>query len=216
MTKAKRRAPDPEWVLMYRKGMSSPKIAAVTLAPESTVRYHLHLAVQAEPGLRDEHRKALGPVTRTTSAGRRNLEDTVAFYQRERRLPASGKDARERALASWLHMLRQQAAAGTLSPVYREGLAAVPGWDTVTSRSAENAARWERRMAELVAYLAAGNDWPRHKDFEAEHERVLGVWVHVQRISRRDGTLTAVREAQLNEFLPGWREGRGHRGDRRR
>ncbi|MEQ4519298.1 helicase associated domain-containing protein [Pseudarthrobacter sp. B907] len=217
MTKAKRRAPDPEWVQMYRMGIPSPKIAAGAGAAESSVRYHLHLAGQAEPGLREAHKKALGAVTRITSAGLRNLNATIAFYQAEGRLPTTGgKTARERALGSWLHTRRQNAAAGTLSPVYREGLAVIPGWDSVTTRSADNAARWDRRRAELVEYLTAGNDWPRHKDFATEQERVLGVWVHVQRISRRQGTLIPEREAQLNASLPGWRDGRARSGGRRR
>ncbi|MGM9474215.1 hypothetical protein ACS5PJ_19680 [Pseudarthrobacter sp. YS3] len=58
MTTAKRRAPDPEWVLMYRQGIPSPKIAAGAGAAASTVRYHLHLAIQVDPGLRDEHKAA--------------------------------------------------------------------------------------------------------------------------------------------------------------
>lgn len=217
MTKVRRRAPDPEWVQMYRMGIPTPKIAAGAGAAESTVRYHLHLAATAEPGLREEHKEALGAVTRITSAGTRNLNDTIAFYQAEGRLPTTGgKTARERALGSWLHHLRKNAAAGTLSPVYREGLAHIPGWNAVLNRKAEQAARWHRRQAELVEYLTAGNDWPRHKNFATEQERVLGVWVHVQRISRREGTLTPGREAQLNASLPGWREGRASKGGRPR
>jgi hypothetical protein len=45
---------------MYRAGIPSPKIAINKGMAESTVRYHLHLAVQAEPQLRIEHKAALG------------------------------------------------------------------------------------------------------------------------------------------------------------
>lgn len=216
MTHAKRSAPDPEWVQMYRQGIPSPKIAAGAGAAESTVRYHLHLAVQADPDLRHQHKAALGAVTRKTSAGQRNLNDVIAFYEAEDRLPTTGgKTPRERALGAWLHRLRQAAAADTLSPTYREGLSVIPGWEVPSSQKADNEARWHRRLAELKEYLAAGNDWPRHQKCEDEQERVLGVWLHVQRISHRDGALTAEREEQLSTVVPGWREGRARSGGRR-
>jgi hypothetical protein len=202
MTNTKRRAPDLEWVQMYRQGIPSPKIAAGAGAAESTVRYHLHLAAQADPGLWDEHKAAVGAVTRNSAAGQRNLTDVVAFYEAEGRLPTTGgKTARERALGVWLHRRRNDAAAGTLSPAYRETLDVIPGWDVASTRKADDQARWGRRLAELLEYRAAGNDWPRHKKPESEQERALGVWVHVQRISRREGTLTPDRDEQLDTVV---------------
>ncbi|PTT70188.1 helicase associated domain-containing protein [Arthrobacter sp. HMWF013] len=216
MTAPRRRAPDPELVQMYRQGVPAPKIAAAKGMAESTVRYHLHLAAQTEPGLRDEHQAALGKAIRNTAAGMRNLNDTIAFFEAEGRLPTTGgKSARERSLGSWLHARRQAAEAGTLSPLYREGLAAIPGWDTQSSRTEVNAARWDQRLAELSDYRAAGHDWPRHKGPATEQERVLGVWLHVQRISLREGKLTPDREGRLDGQLPGWREGRARSGGRR-
>jgi hypothetical protein len=35
-----RRAPDPEWVLMYRRGLSRSRIADLVRAPARTVAYH--------------------------------------------------------------------------------------------------------------------------------------------------------------------------------
>jgi hypothetical protein len=118
-------------------------------------------------------------------------------------------------LGVWLHRRRQDAAAGTLSPAY-VALNVIPAWEVVRTLKADNEARWNGRLAELEKYLATGSDWPRHKGFATEEERVLGVWLHVQRISRREGTLTQAREAQMNEQLPGWREGRSRSGGRRR
>lgn len=216
MTIARRRAPDPELVQMYRQGIPSPKIAAAKGMAESTVRYHLHIAVQAEPALRDEHKAVLVKVPPNSPAGIRNLNDTVAFYRSQGRLPTTGgKTARERALGSWLHSRRAAAAAGTLSPVYRDGLAVIPGWETQPTRTGTNAARWDQRLAELTDYRVAGNDWPRHKGPATEQERVLGVWLHVQRISLRERKLAPDREALLNAQLPGWREGRARNGGRR-
>jgi Helicase associated domain len=195
---------------MYRQGIPSPKIAAVAGAAASTVRFHLQRAVQEDAGLRADHKAARVTITRETSAAQRNLDDVITFHRAEGRLPTTGgKTPRERALGVWLHRRRQDAAADTLSPAYREALRAIPGWDVATSQKADNEARWARRLTELVKYLAAGNDWPRHKGFTTEEERVLGVWLHVQRISRREGKLTPDREARLVSVVPGWRAGRG-------
>lgn len=200
---------------MYRQGIPSPKIAAITGIAESTVRYHLGVAFKAEPGLRDAHKTALGVVTRP-SAGLRNLNDVVAFFTAEGRLPTTGgKTARERALGAWLHRQRQLSAAGAISPTCREGLSVVPDWDTGPSYQDLHEARWEQRVQELVDYRNAGNEWPRHQKTDDVHERTLGIWLHGQRITHRNGTLTSGRKKKLNELLPGWREGRGHRGGRR-
>jgi hypothetical protein len=209
MTKRRRAAPDPEWVQMYRQGIPSPKIAAYSGAAESTVRYHLHVAAREDPGLRDAHKTAVGRSIRRTSAGLRNLNDTVAFYETEGRFPTTGgKTARERSLGVWLHRRRQDAAAGTLLPAYREILDTLPGWRQLSTRQVDNDARWTQRLGELEDYLSAGHGWPRHKATDTEQERVLGVWLHVQRICRRQKTLSALRVAQLDAVAPGWIAGR--------
>jgi len=55
---------------------------------------------------------------------------------------------------------------------------------------------------------AAGNDWPRHKRTDTEEERLLGMWLHIQRMKYRRNELAHDKEAQLNMLLPGWRDGR--------
>lgn len=213
MGQIKRRAPYPEWVLMYQKGIPAAKIAAVTQVAESVVRYHIAIAAKQDPGLRGEHHAALPPIpAEVTEAGQRNLEDILAFYAAEGRLPVNGRTARESTLAGWLTRRREQAAAGSLSPAYAQGLDRIPGWrDQPTKRDAD-AARWKQRLAEVTAYLAAGNDWPRHNKTEDHEERVLGVWLHTQRMDYRAGKLTPAKETRLNEVIPGWRQGRQRRG----
>lgn len=202
---------------MYRQGIPSPKIAAGAGVAESTVRHHVHIAAQADPGLRIAHKAAAGRVTRNSPAGQQNLNDTIAFYTTEGRLPTTGgRTLRERALGVWLHRRRQETAAGTLSPAYREGLSVIPGWEMASTRKADDEARWGRRLAELTRYREA-RDWPRHKNPDSEAERVLGVWLHVQRISRRQGSMGPDRETKLDELHPGWRDGRARsRGRPRR
>lgn len=212
MTQTKRTAPDPEWVLMYRHGIAASKIAADHGVAESTVRYHLAIAARLDPRIKAEHQAALPvPPQRLTAAGQRNLEDIIAFFNAEGRLPTR-RSAREKTLAAWLHHRRQEAAHGTLSPVYAEALNVIPGWSSPSTKQANDKARWKQRLAEVSAYRAAGHDWPRHNKTSNQTERVLGVWLHTQRIDYRAGKLTAAKETQLNEVLPGWRQGRARRG----
>lgn len=207
MTEMKRSAPNSEWVQMYRQGIPSTKIAAEVGVAESTVRYHLHIAAQGEPSIRDEHKAAANAVIRNSPAGIRNMHDIIAIYNAEGRLPG-GASARDRALAVWLHRRRQDAAQRSLSPIYREGLSLIPGWDKPSTRKAKDEARWHRRLAEVTQYLDDGNDWPRHTKTATEEERVLGVWLHIQRIKYRNDELDQNKEARLNAVLPGWRRGR--------
>jgi hypothetical protein len=94
-----------------------------------------------------------------------------------------------------------------LSPAYAEALANLPGWDQSARARAEEA-RWRLRLSQLTAYVEAGNDWPRHKDTDSEQERVLGVWLHIQRYKRRRRELDPVKAELLDRTAPGWREGR--------
>lgn len=209
----KRTAPDPEFVLMYRKGISSSKIAAMEGVAESTVRYHLQIASRAEPSLRDEHKAALpAAVRRPQDKGLRNLADVIAFHESEGMLPvAHGKTSRERALGTWLMRRRREAAQGRLSPLYYEALAVFPGWDKTSTRKADDEVRWQQRLEELRVLRAGGGDWPRHQKTDDPSERTLGVWLHGQRIDYRAGKLARTKERKLNKALPGWKEGRGHR-----
>ena len=194
---------------MYRKGLRASKIASVTGVAQSVIRYHLAIAVRQDPGLRDEHQAALPPPPpRVTEAGRRTLGDILAFYETEGRLPVAGRSPRESTLAEWLTRRRKEAAAGTLSPVYATALDTIPSWREQPTKREADATRWQRRLAEVAAYLAAGNDLPRHNKTDDQEERTLGVWLHTQRIDFRAGKLTAAKEKQLNEVIPAWRQGR--------
>lgn len=88
-------------------------------------RYHLHIAAQAEPSVRDKHRAAAGAPVQPSDARLRDMENVIA-----------------------------------LSPIYTEGLKAIPGWDQQPGRKANDEARWHQRLAEPKDYMAAGNDWP--------------------------------------------------------
>ena len=158
------------------------------------------------------HRAAATPVPkRVTGPGQRNLQQVMAFHEAEGRLPVSGRSRQESTLAEWLTRRRKDAADGPLSPAYAEALDAIPGWREHTAKRAADAVRWKQRLEEVAAWLAAGNDWPRHQKTEDQEERTLGVWLHTQRIDARAGKLTPAKEKQLNEAIPGWRQGRQRR-----
>lgn len=210
MHEQNRTAPHPEWVQMYRQGLTTARIAAIAGAAQSTVRYHMAIAAATEPSIRDEHHKAChhAPVTRVTPEGLQNLNDTVALYTSEGRLPSTkSPSARERALAMWLTRRRQDHDQGTLSPTYSNGLQEIPGWEQRT-RTDKDAKRWNQRLQELTGYMAASNGWPRHKKTDTEEERVLGMWLHIQRMKCRRNELDQDKETRLNTLLPGWRDGR--------
>jgi hypothetical protein len=50
-----RRAPDAEWVLMYRLGLSRKRIAELVRIHPAVVGYHLVIARRQDPGLEAEH-----------------------------------------------------------------------------------------------------------------------------------------------------------------
>lgn len=132
MAGVKRSAPYPEWVQMYRQGLTAGRIAALCGAAQTTVRYHLQIAARAEPSLRDDHRAAAPtPARRLEIRSRQNLHDVLALYRAEQRLPRSkASSRRERTLYTWLVRRRQEFGNGTLSPTLKEALDEIGGWDT--------------------------------------------------------------------------------------
>jgi hypothetical protein len=194
---------------MYRGGLTRSQIAALTRAPAATIGYHLSVARGADPGLQAAHEKAAGPPTpQATVQGVARMRRLVALVQETGRYPSrTSDDADERRLASWLERRRRDAAAGTLALVYRDGLADLPDWQR-PPRSVADEARWQERLAALVRYRAAGQDWPRHKAVVAGEEHDLGVWLHFQRQKARRGELEPAKAGALDEVLPGWRSGR--------
>ncbi|WP_157372518.1 helicase-associated protein [Arthrobacter sp. Soil736] len=201
-------APNPEWVLMYRGGLSRSKIAALAGAPASTVGYHLRVACAADPLLRKAHEAAAGTgASRVTAQGRERMHQLVAMVQETGRYPSrNAESTSERTLAVWLQRRREDTRAGTLAPAFREGLAVLPGWEGKPRRGrrAEVArtARCPRRLPRGRPRLA------RHKAVVTGEEHELGVWLHSQRFKQRRGELDALKTDALDNAVPGWRAGR--------
>lgn len=209
MDRRLRRAPDAEWVLMYRLGLGRARIAALVRAPPA-VGYHLVIARRQDPGLEAEHQAAAGaaPVPHPSPTDLARMDAVTAWVAANGRLPGGRSgDRGERSMARWLSMRRREAAEGTLDPAYSHGLARVPGW-AENPRGAEDEARWHDRLARLVAFRQEGHDWPRHHHSGSEREHALGVWIHTQRYKRRRGQLDPVRLKLLDGAVPGWQAGR--------
>jgi hypothetical protein len=82
-------APEREWVLTYRRGLSRGKIAEVTGAPLRTVGYHLTVARKLQSGLRDEHEEAAQKAHRPVpDQSMKRLAQLVAWMQESGRHPS--------------------------------------------------------------------------------------------------------------------------------
>lgn len=192
---------------MYRRGLNRTRIAKLVGAPASTVGYHLTVARSIESGIVREH-EASAPATGDTARGIARMNELVEFVAREGRHPSTRAiSPDERRLGRWLLRRRRDAAAGALLPTFRLALQALPGWET-TPRAVSDESRWKERLLALADYRARGEDWPRHKETAGDEEHGLGVWLHTQRYKLRRGELAADHLAQLDETVPGWREGR--------
>lgn len=216
MDRQLRRAPDAEWVLMYRLGLSRKRIAELVGAQPATVGYHLVIARSQDLELEAAHLAAAGTKPGPSPAGIARMDDVIAWVSAEGRFPRDrSTDKSERSMARWLSDRRREAAQGILHRAYGEGLARVPGWDW-NPRAAAEKARWHRRLAQLVDFREEDNDWPRHKNCDSEREHTLGVWVHAQRQKHRRGNLEAEKVKLLDATVSGWQAGRTRGRPRRR
>ncbi|MEV5053687.1 helicase associated domain-containing protein [Arthrobacter sp. LAR12-1-1.1] len=208
MDRQLRRAPDAEWVLMYRLGLSRKRIAELVRAEPATVGYHLVIARRQDPGLEAAHLAATDTGTSPSPAALARMEQIIVWITAEHRFPRDrSENKEERSMARWLSDRRREAADGTLHAAYGDGLSRVPGWEW-NHRAAAEETRWHRRLAQLVEFREEGNDWPRHKKCDSEREHTLGVWVHAQRQKHRRGDLEAEKVKLLDAAIPGWQAGR--------
>lgn len=208
MSKRLRRAPDAEWVLMYRLGLSRKRIAELVRAEPATVGYHLVIARRRDPELEAAHLAAAVSKPKPSALNLARLGEIIAWIEAEGRLPRERSENKaERSMARWLSSRRHESAQGILHAAYGEGLARAPGWGW-NPRTAREEASWHRRLAELVGFREEGNDWPRHKKCDSEREHTLGVWVHAQRQKHRRGELETKKVKLLDAAVPGWQAGR--------
>ena len=91
MDRRLRRAPDAEWMLMYRLGLSRQRIAALVRAEPATVGYHLLIARRQDPGLEAEHHAAAGAAQTAgpSPTDLARMDGLIAWVSAEGRLPVT-------------------------------------------------------------------------------------------------------------------------------
>ncbi|WP_370871366.1 helicase associated domain-containing protein [Pseudarthrobacter oxydans] len=82
-------------------------------------------------------------------------------------------------------------------------LSTLPGW-MQDQRSRTDRERWHARLEELRRFRELEGRWPRFRAPVAEEERVLGVWLHLQRQKFGRGSLLAHELQLLDLCAPGW------------
>lgn len=196
----------PEWDLMYSQGLTVRRIAELCGAVKGTVDRHIRLQKKRDPSLQANHERNLPPAKSrpATALWLANLEAVKHFEEQHGRYPTSKNPDREaRRLARWLTEQRARLKAGTLSNQKQERMAALHDWEA-TQRPRIDAERWQQRLDQLIIFRAEHQRWPRHRNSESEHERVLGVWLHSRRQEAYRGAMPNERREALNEAVPGW------------
>lgn len=140
-------APNQEWVLTYRGGLTRSRIAELVGVPAPTIGYHLRLAYAADPGVRLAHEAAPKPKpARVTAQGPARLQELVDLVQQTGRYPSRNAESdSEQSLAVWLQRRREVARAATLAPAFREGLAELDGWEGKPRAEADEH-KWQERL----------------------------------------------------------------------
>jgi hypothetical protein len=108
-------APNQEWVLMYRGGLTRGQIANLIGAAPKTVDYHLRIARAADPEVQDAHESSVAQKTSpaATAQGLERMRQLIAMVQETGRyLSRTTEDTSERTLAAWLQRRREDARAG--------------------------------------------------------------------------------------------------------
>ena len=198
--------PAPEWVSLYRQGMTRGEIAKRYGAPISTVGSHLAAARAHDPRLAVQHQIAAGTTRASvTTRGLARMNELIAMVEKSGRYPVgNAQDPSERALAKWLSRRRQDATNGCLASVFREGLDSLPGW--VDVRSKPHDLTWRQRLAALAVYRASSRESPPQDTDPSPEERELLAWVHKQRIRLLRCELDKAKIDALDKVFPDWRK----------
>lgn len=193
-----------EWVLMYRKGLTAARIAAICDVHPQKVTRALGWAKRREPGLAEEHLSNAPTPRMVSRQWAKRCEELACFVSKNGRMPSvRGRSDSESSLGRWLTKQRAAAARSNLSEGKRRALAAVRNWEA-TPRSQKDAQRWEERLAGLAAFMASESRFPSYRRPRSETERILGTWLHGQRQGASNNRLTADQLESLEDRVPGW------------
>ncbi|WP_024365319.1 helicase associated domain-containing protein [Arthrobacter sp. TB 26] len=205
-----REAGSAEWVIMYRKGLTPVRIAALCEVPAQKVTRALRLAKQRQPSLEEEH-LANAPKPGPVSAHwAKRCGELARFFAENGRMPFAKGHGAESGLGRWLAQQRAAAARDDLPEEKRLALATAGDWEA-TPRAQLDASRWQERLDGLADYFASKSRFPRYRRTSSEAERALGTWLHKQRQKAFNGQLATDQLQTLNERVPGWNTWRAPR-----
>lgn len=201
-------ASQPEWEVMYRRGLTQAQIATLCSVSLKTVNRAIGWSKRRDASLEAEHLKNLGPDLRSkdglTPAWLRRRDELAAFIEREGRTPSAGSvDVAEKRLGVWLNNQRAAYRRGTLLPARQNSLDSTGPWREL-SRRFHDAATWYERLRLLTEFRAEHGRWPSYKNYADDAEKDAGVWLHVQRQQASREQLSDARRDALDQAVPGW------------
>ncbi|MET4143753.1 helicase associated domain-containing protein [Arthrobacter sp. UYCo732] len=194
----------PEWVLMYRQGLTAGRISQLCRVNVQQVNRAIARARRNDPGIVQEHLRKAPPAAAVTERWKARCEELTAFMAANGRPPfAAAQAPEETSLGRWLERQRAAAGKGELDEEHRRALDAVGDWRTPPRVQLE-ARRWRQRLEELARFAMVEGRLPSHRTPRTDTERVLGNWLHGQRRRASRGDITAGHLQALQDAVPGW------------
>lgn len=194
----------PEWVIMYRQGLTPRQIADLCRVRLQQVKRAIVRAVFRDPEAAQEHLRNLPRVPVPSKRWKDRCEALKAFTAAHGRPPfVAGHGPEESSLGRWLEKQRGAAVKGELPEAKRRALDEAGNW-MAPPRSHLNILRWDARLEELAKFVAAESRLPSYRYAATDAERVLGNWLHTQRQQLSRGKLSAGQLQSLQETVPEW------------
>lgn len=139
-----------EWEMIYARGLSVPRIAALCHAPANTVRHYLQAAVKRNAGLGQDHQANQPDPQRPSLEWRNKLDELEAFLTANGRFPWTSLSAPEveRRLGKWIVWQRRAHHGGTLSDGQVNALDRLGDW-TTPERKHANDRHWHHQLTAL-------------------------------------------------------------------
>lgn len=206
MTEQRLKSPE-EWELMYRLGLTQGQIAELCSTPIQEINRSIGWAKRRNSSLQEEHLASRPPEPQVDAGLTRewlNRRDALAaFIEKNGRTPSgSASETTERHLAKWVSAQRSADRKGKLLPARRMSLDSIGKWYLPSRAFATD--HWRRRLEQLATFQTEQGRLPSYKNSVDPAERLLGVWLHVQRQQSSRDLLSEIRRRALDEAVPGW------------
>lgn len=204
----------PEWELMYRKGLSVSKIADVCRWRVGTVSEYMRVHKSQDPSLAGDHEANYRKPAHISVGWMMKVAALEDFHEAHGHYPTPGDgSAEELNLSQWLRAQRRAFRLGKLTTEKIAVLDRLPAWK-LSQRFMTDQVRWNLRLDQVKGFLDEQGRWPRYR-CDDPHEKVLGVWVYVQRSEAFHQRMSPETIRRLDEVLSGWNTWNGRRSTTR-